>query len=188
MMTLIKYHDDVIQTHTKKDFIDDDDDEDDSDDEDDDGDGDSGSSDGLIESSRVCGRLHHYCYTDLHCTTFNHTRHNHYKTRSQINHELLFQCVSTILTTCGMLKISIARCQIEPVAFHDVHHGRGDLFEMGQIWFFRLWRGLGFQNFLFVFPTFTGHSDLVHTIWGVLRESWRPDDSKKVKVFHAPMF
>ena len=44
----------------------------------DDDDGDSGSSDGLIESSRVCGRLHHHCYTDLHCTIFNHTHHHHY--------------------------------------------------------------------------------------------------------------
>ena len=35
-------------------------------------------------------------------------------TRFQINHAFLFHGVIKILTACRMLKISIARCQIEP--------------------------------------------------------------------------
>ena len=35
-------------------------------------------------------------------------------TGSEINHSFLFHRVLKILTACRMLKISIARCQIEP--------------------------------------------------------------------------
>ena len=40
----------------------------------------------------------------------------------------------------------------------------------------------------FMFPTLTGHSDLVDPTWGVPCESCRPDDSENVMVFHATMF
>ena len=38
----------------------------------------------------------------------------HDMTGSEINHSFLFQGVIKILTACGMLRISIARCRIEP--------------------------------------------------------------------------
>ena len=61
-------------------------------------------------------------------------------TGSEINHSFLFHRVLKILTACRMLKISIARCQIEP----EIHtfptmyiFGRGEvwvnMFKMGQI-------------------------------------------------------
>ena len=37
-----------------------------------------------------------------------------FMTGSEINHSFLFHCVIKILTACRILKISIARCQIEP--------------------------------------------------------------------------
>ena len=57
-------------------------------------------------------------------------------TGSEINHSFLFHRVLKILTACRMLKISIARCQIEP----EIHSfptmyimGGVNMFEMGQI-------------------------------------------------------
>ena len=57
-------------------------------------------------------------------------------TGSEINHSFLFHRVLKILTACRMLKISIARWQIE----HEIHSfttmyimGGVDMFEMGQI-------------------------------------------------------
>ena len=59
-----------------------------------------------------------------------------YTTGSEINHSFLFHGVLKILTACGMLRISIARCQIEP----EIHSfptmyimGGVNMFEMGQI-------------------------------------------------------
>ena len=58
------------------------------------------------------------------------------KTGPEINHSFLFHGVIKILTVCGMLRISIARCQIEA----EIHSfptmyimGGVDMFEMGQI-------------------------------------------------------
>ena len=57
-------------------------------------------------------------------------------TGSEINHSFLFHGVLKNLTACGMLRISIARCQIEA----EIHSfptmyimGGVDMFEMGQI-------------------------------------------------------
>ena len=50
-------------------------------------------------------------------------------TRSQINHAFLFHGVLKILTACRMLKILIARCQIEA----EIHSFPTMYIEMGQI-------------------------------------------------------
>ena len=59
-----------------------------------------------------------------------------FMTGSEINHSFLFHGVLKIQTACGMLRISIARCQIEA----EIHSfptmyimGGVDMFEMGQI-------------------------------------------------------
>jgi len=47
------------------------------------------------------------------CSTANNASDHSYKTGSEINHSFLFHGVLKNLTACGMLRISIARCQIE---------------------------------------------------------------------------
>ena len=57
-------------------------------------------------------------------------------TGSEINHSFLFHGVIKILTACGMLRILIARCQIEAEihSFRTMYiMGGVDMFEMGQI-------------------------------------------------------
>ena len=75
----------------------------------------------------TCGKCDFSCQKDV--------IHFH-MTGSEINHLFLFHGVIKILTVCGMLRISIARCQIEA----EIHSfptmyimGGVDMFEMGQI-------------------------------------------------------
>ena len=59
-------------------------------------------------------------------------------TRSQINHTFLFVRVIKILTACRILKISIARCQIEgEIQSFPTMYGKGgrgvDVVKIGEI-------------------------------------------------------
>ena len=79
------------------------------------------------------------CFYFGDCDSLMNARHRIdqvHMTGSEINHSFLFHRVLKILPACRMLKISIARCQIEP----EIHSfptmyimGGVNMFEMGQI-------------------------------------------------------
>ena len=74
--------------------------------------------------------------SSIFCSLCKCTRTSWHMTGSEINHSFLFHGVLKNLAVCGVLRISIARCQIEA----EIHSfptmyimGGVNIFEMGQI-------------------------------------------------------